>query len=86
LKFYADKLCVSPKHLSFLIKNATGLPANKWVTDAVIHDAKHLLQSSGNSVKEIAYILNFSNQSFFGKYFKREVGVSPSDYQSEVLC
>jgi len=86
LKFYADKLCVSPKHLSFLIKNATGLPANKWITDAVIHDAKHLLQNSGNSVKEIAYILNFSNQSFFGKYFKREVGISPSDYQSEVLC
>ena len=86
LKFYADKLCVSPKHLSLLIKKATGLPANKWITDAVIYDAKRLLQDSGNSVKEIAYLLNFSNQSFFGKYFKREVGISPSDYQSKAYC
>ncbi len=86
LKFYADKLCISPKHLSLLIKETTGLSANRWITDAVIHEAKRLLLDSENSVKEISYLLNFPSQSFFGKYFKREVGLSPSNYQNEVLC
>ena len=86
LKFYADKLCISPKHLSLLIKETTGLSANRLITDAVIHEAKRLLQGSGNSVKEISYLLNFPNQSFFGKYFKREVGLSPSNYQNKIFC
>ena len=86
LKFYADKLCISPKHLSLLIKETTGLSANRLITDAVIHEAKRLLQHSGNSVKEISYLLNFPNQSFFGKYFKREVGLSPSNYQNKMFC
>ncbi len=86
LKFYADKLCISPKHLSLLIKETTGLSANRLITDAVIHEAKRLLQNSGNSVKEISYLLNFPNQSFFGKYFKREVGLSPSNYQNKMFC
>lgn len=86
LKFYANKLCISPKHLSLLIKETTGLSANRWITDAVIHEAKRLLLDSENSVKEISYLLNFPSQSFFGKYFKREVGLSPSNYQNEVLC
>jgi len=85
LKFYADKLCISPKYLSLLIKETTGLSANRLITDAVIHEAKHLLQYSGNSVKEISYLLNFPNQSFFGKYFKREVGFSPSNYQNKIF-
>ena len=86
LKFYADRLCVSPKYLSLLIKKTTGISANRLIKDAVIHEAKHLLQDSGNSVKEVTYLLNFSNQSFFGKYFKKEVGFSPSDYKSKVFC
>jgi len=86
LKFYADRLCISPKHLSLLIKETTGLSANRLITDAVIHEAKRLLQNSGNSVKEISYLLNFPNQSFFGKYFKREVGLSPSNYQNKIFC
>lgn len=86
LKFYADKLCISPKHLSLLIRENTGISANRWITDAVIHEAKRLLQDSGNSVKEISYLLNFPNQSFFGKYFKREVGLSPSNYQNRLFC
>jgi len=79
--FYADKLCITPKYLSSLIKQTTGKSANEWITNAVIIEAKRLLQTSGNSIKEIAFSLNFANQSFFGKYFKNMVGVSPKDYQ-----
>lgn len=79
--FYADKLCITPKYLTFLLKQSTGKSANEWITNAVIAEAKSLLRNSGNSIKEVAYTLNFANQSFFGKYFKKIVGVSPKDYQ-----
>ncbi len=80
--FYADKLCITPKYLTFLLKQSTGKSANEWITNAVISDAKHLLKNSGNSIKEVSYTLNFANQSFFGKYFKKMVGISPKDYQN----
>lgn len=87
LKFYADKLCISSKYLSLLIKNVTGISASKWITDAVIYEAKRLLRDSENSIKEISYLLNFPSQSFFGKYFKKQVGLSPSDYiRSLIYC
>lgn len=84
VNFYADKLCISPKYLSLLIKQTTGKSANEWINKTVILEAKQLLQSSEYSIKEIAYMLNFTNQSFFGKYFKKMVGVSPKDYQRSV--
>lgn len=80
--FYADKLCITPKYLTFLLKQSTGKSANEWITNAVISDAKHLLKNSGNSIKEVSYTLNFANQSFFGKYFKKMVGISPKDFQN----
>ncbi len=80
--FYADKLCITPKYLTFLLKQSTGKSANEWITNAVISDAKHLLKNSDNSIKEVSYTLNFANQSFFGKYFKKMVGISPKDFQN----
>ena len=80
--FYADKLCITPKYLTFLLKQSTGKSANEWITNVVISDAKHLLKNSGNSIKEVSYTLNFANQSFFGKYFKKMVGISPKDFQN----
>ena len=47
----------------------------------VIADAKQMLRSSDLSIKEIASELNFSTQSFFGKYFKQHTGTSPSRYK-----
>ena len=82
--FYADKLCITPKYLTFLLKQSTGKSAKEWITSAVITDAKYLLRNSGNSIKEVSYTLNFANQSFFGKYFKKIVGISPKDYQREL--
>ncbi|WP_321437721.1 helix-turn-helix domain-containing protein [uncultured Bacteroides sp.] len=84
VKFYANKLCITPKYLSLLIKQTTGKSANEWINNAVIIEAKYLLRTSGNSVKEVSFKLNFANQSFFGKYFKKIVGISPRDYQRNV--
>lgn len=79
--FYASQLCVSPKYLSALVKEATGRTAARWIEDYVIMEAKNLLRFSGKNIQQIAYALNFANQSAFGKYFKHLTGMSPSEFQ-----
>lgn len=81
LKFYADKLYITPKYLSAVIKEVSGRSAAEWVDDFVVLEAKTLLKFSDLSIQEIAYRLNFSTQSFFGKYFKHQTGMSPSEYK-----
>lgn len=79
--FYADQLCISPKYLSLLIKETTGRSAVEWINEFVIIEAKNLLRFSGKNIQQVAYALNFNNQSSFGKYFKNITGQSPSQYQ-----
>ncbi len=82
LEFYADKLCITPKHLSKVIKETSGKPANDWIDDHVVLEAKALLKSTNMTIQQISDELNFPSQSFFGKYFKRVTGMSPRAYKS----
>lgn len=70
VKFYADQLCLTPKHLSGVVKEVSGKTVGEWIDELVILEAKALLNSSSMNIQEIADRLNFANQSFFGKYFK----------------
>ncbi|MDD6211525.1 MAG: helix-turn-helix domain-containing protein [Bacteroidales bacterium] len=79
--FYAHQLNITPKYLSSLIKNISGKSAAEWIDDYVILEAKTQLKYSDMNIQEIAYSLNFSTQSFFGKYFKHHTGISPSEYK-----
>lgn len=79
--FYADKLCLSPKYLSKLIKQASGRSAPAWIDSFVILEAKNLLKYSDKSVKQIVYDLHFPNQSVFYKFFKAHTGMTPSEYR-----
>ncbi|MCM1519260.1 MAG: helix-turn-helix domain-containing protein [Lachnoclostridium sp.] len=79
--FYASKLFISPKYLSLIIKEATGRSAAELIDEFVILEAKNLLRFSGKNIQQVAYELNFPNQSSFGKYFKHLTGMSPSEYQ-----
>ena len=81
VSFYADKLFISPKYLSLLVKEATGRSAAKWIDDFVLMEAKTMLRFSGKNIQQIAYTLNFPTQSSFGKYFKHLTGMSPTEYQ-----
>ncbi len=81
VNFYASKLFISPKYLSLLVKEATGRSAARWIDHFVIMEAKNLLRYSGKNIQQVAYALNFTNQSSFGKYFKHLTGMSPTDYQ-----
>ncbi|MBO7262901.1 MAG: AraC family transcriptional regulator [Alistipes sp.] len=82
IQFYAGKLCITPKYLSKLVKEHTGRAAADWIEQHVILEARAMLQSSDMSIQQIATSLNFPNQSFFGKYFKRATGVSPKQYRT----
>lgn len=81
--FYARQLCITPKYLTTLIKRISGLSVSEWIDNYVIIEAKTLLKYSHMSIQEIAYYLNFPNQSFFGSYFKRNTGMSPSQYKAQ---
>ena len=79
--FYADQLCLTPKYLSQVVRNFSGRHAGEWIRDYVILEAKALLKSGQYNVQQVSDTLNFANQSFFGSYFKKAVGCSPSAYQ-----
>lgn len=79
--FYARQMNITPKYLSSVIKEVSGKTAARWIDEYVILEAKTLLKYSGMSIQEIAYTLNFSTQSFFGKYFKQHTGSSPSRFK-----
>lgn len=81
LGHYAEKLCLSPRYLSSIIAEQSGHPAKYWIDQAVLARAKVLLRHSGKSVSQIASELNFPNDSFFCKYFRRLEGLTPSQYR-----
>lgn len=84
VQFYADKLSITPKHLSTVVKNVSGRTAGSWIDGYVILAAKVMLRSSSNTIQEISVALNFPNQSFFGKFFKQHVGISPREYRLNI--
>ena len=83
VSFYADKLCITPKYLSQIVKNVSGFSAPELISKYVILEAQHLLRHTDLSVKEIADQLNFPNQSFFYKYVKTHTGYTPNSYRQK---
>jgi AraC-like DNA-binding protein len=81
LKFYSDVLCITPRYLSRVVKECTGASAAEWIERAVVLEARALLKSTNMTVQQISDELNFPSQTFFGKYFKRRVGMSPKEYR-----
>jgi AraC-like DNA-binding protein len=79
--FYADKLCMSSKYLSTLLKQETGMTALDWIERHVVLYAKSCLSSTSMTIQEISDELKFPSQSVFGKYFKRVEGLSPKAYR-----
>ena len=79
--FYADKLCISNKYLSTLLKQTTGMTALEWIERYVVLYAKSCLTSTSMTIQQISDELLFPSQSVFGKYFKRVEGISPRAYR-----
>ena len=74
--FYAEKLLITPQYLSLVLKEQTGKAANKWIDEVLVSEAKILLKSPQITVQKVADLLHFSDQSTFGKFFKKQTGLS----------
>lgn len=83
--FYADTLCISTKYLTDICRFITSEPAKKIIDDFTILEIKLLLQSTNLLMQEIADRLNFPDQSYLGRFFKRHEGISPIEYRNQFL-
>lgn len=79
--YYADKMFLTPKYLSGVIKKVTGRPINSWIEDIIIIGSKILLKSTNLTVLQISEELNFPNPSYFGRFFKKKTGMTPVDFR-----
>lgn len=84
VKYYAQQMCLSPKHMSSSIKTVSGRTAGEWIDSYVILEAKLLLRNTALTVQEVSSILNFPDASFFGKYFKRLTGYTPRKFRTNL--
>ncbi|MBR4793047.1 MAG: AraC family transcriptional regulator [Bacteroidaceae bacterium] len=81
--YYADKMCVTPKYLSKIVKETSGRSVPDWLSELLILDAKNMLRHSDMTIKEISAQLNFPSQSFFFRFFKNHTGQTPTQYREE---
>jgi AraC family transcriptional activator of pobA len=81
VQFIADKLSVSPKYLSSLLKVLTGQSTQQYIHDKLIEKAKEKLSTTALSVSEIAYELGFEHQQSFSKLFKIKTNLSPLEFR-----
>lgn len=81
--YYAGELCITPKYLSSVCKKQAGKTASELINGLTINYIKNMLTSSDKTIKEIANATGFDNLSFFGKYVKRELGMSPRQFRAQ---
>lgn len=80
--FYADRLCISTRYLSSIVRGVSHGSAKEFIDRAVILEIKVLLQSTDLSIQEIAYRLHFPDQSYLGRYFRHHTGLSPTGFRN----
>lgn len=81
VSFYAEKLFITPQYLSLILKDLSGKSTNSWIDETLIMEAKTMLKAPDATVQQVSDALCFSDQSTFGKFFKKHTGISPSKYR-----
>lgn len=81
----AERLNMSRRYLSDLLKQETGKTAIELIHLSLINEAKNRLRNQDQTVSEVAYQLGFDNLSYFSKLFKKEVGLSPMEFKKQLL-
>lgn len=81
VQYYSSQLCISSKYLTDICKKYSGKTANKWIQEYTISDATYYLRNSQMSIKEISNAMGFRNSSFFCKYIRKLLGMSPLEYR-----
>lgn len=85
VQFYADTLFVTPGYLSKVLKEVSGNTTSQLIDNIVIMEARILLANPSLTISQISDELQFSNQSFFGKFFKKHIGISLLKYRNSYL-
>lgn len=85
VRYYAEKMCITPKYLSSVSKRVSGKTALEWIHRCTADAIALQLRYSERSIKEIANDFNFPNLSFFGKFIKANLGVSPKEYRRRLV-
>lgn len=84
VKYYAQKLCLSPKYFSTVIRQETGTSASRWIADYVVMRAKQMLAHSGSkSIQQISQEMGFPDQATFARYFKTNAGMPPRVFRDK---
>lgn len=81
--FYADKLCITPKYLTMLVKEVSGKSAKDWISEYVLLEVKALLKITSLDIQQIVSRVNFSDLSSMGRFFRQHTGMSPSQYRKQ---
>jgi AraC-like DNA-binding protein len=84
-KEYAELLYVTPNHLNALCQDLVGKTAGDLIRDRVLLEAKRLLTNADMTITEIAYDLNFQDNSYFNRFFKKNVGVTPDEFRKTFI-
>lgn len=82
VSFYAEKLCISTRYLSTIVQATSGRTVKSMIDDVVLLELKILLQTTDLSIQEIAYRLNFPDQSYLGRFFRKHTGQSPTAFRN----
>ena len=82
IPFYANQLCLSPNRLSAVIKEYSGQTVMQWLNRRLVLQAKVLLRGGTEPIGDIAFALGFDEQGSFARFFKRETGMTPTEYRN----
>ncbi|WP_266205876.1 AraC family transcriptional regulator [Pontibacter kalidii] len=83
VSFYANQLHITPHYLTLVVKRITGQTVANFIFQMLYSEARLLLQQPRLSIQQIADMLHFSDQSAFGKFFRRKSGLSPRQFRKE---
>jgi len=84
IQYCADKLCMSPNYFGDLVKKATGDTAGTHIREYVIQQAKNEL-ATGATIAQVAYTLGFEYPQHLSRMFKKQTGMTPSEYCTQVF-
>lgn len=85
VSFYAGELCITPEYLSRIMKSFSGKTVNHWISEALMREAEIALRNPDLTIQQVADLLNFSDQSSFGKFFKKHRGISPLAFKRQFV-
>lgn len=83
VNFYASQLCITPQYLNRIVKSLSGRTVSDWIDVRLIGEIAQLLEDTDDSVQQIADELNFPDQATLARFFKRQKGISPTEYRRQ---